>query len=175
VNFLDRAAAWGSIAAMGNGSSEGGARGGGKPVRGAPPVRPPGTARSILRGEIENVGLPTLLTILDMERRSGLLLIQRQKVLGRLHVREGRVIRARIEGGRRGQGQREDRDQSTGAEAVFAMLGWPDGQFELWQAVVEGRDEVGESTTFLLMEGARRADEARGIVAAPSSMLGEAW
>lgn len=117
------------------------------------------------------MGLPTLLTILDMERRSGLLLIQRQKMLGRLHVREGRVIRARIEGSRRGQGLAES---SQGAEAVFQMMNWPDGQFELWQAVVEGRDEVGESTTFLLIEGARRADEARGIVSSPS-LAGEAW
>src|SRR5688572_5157677 len=145
---------------MANGSMEGGGRG--RPTRGVPPVRPPGTARSILRGEIENVGLPTLLTILDMERRSGLLLIQRQKMLGRLHVREGRVIRARIEGARRGQGQGESQ-AAAGAEAVFQMMNWPDGQFELWQAVVEGRDEVGESTTFLLIEGARRSDEARGI------------
>jgi hypothetical protein len=131
-------------------------------------VRPPGTARSILRGEIENVGLPTLLTILDMERRSGLLLIQRQGTLGRLHVREGRVVRARIEGARRGAGQ------GSGAEAVYQMLGWADGQFELWQAQVEGRDEVGASTTFLLMEGARRADEASGIVSMPAA-AGEAW
>jgi hypothetical protein len=132
-------------------------------------VRPPGRARSILRGEIENVGLPTLLTILDMERRSGLLLVQRQKMLGRLHVREGRVIRARIEGARRGEAQ-----GTTGAEAVFQMMAWTDGQFELWQAVVEGRDEVGESTTFLLIEGARRADEARGIVSDGMVSL-DAW
>jgi hypothetical protein len=138
----------------------------GRAVRGVPAVRPPRTARSILRGEIENVGLPTVLTILDMERRSGLLLIQRRGTLGRLHVREGRVVRARIEGVRNGQ--------ATGAEAVYQMLGWPDGQFELWQAVVEGRDEVGESTTFLLMEAARRSDEAQGINNAPSA-LGDLW
>jgi hypothetical protein len=48
------------------------------------------------------------------------------------------------------------------------MLTWEDGHFELWQAPVEaaaelGPDEVGESTTFLLMESARRADEAAGV------------
>jgi hypothetical protein len=148
---------------MGNGSTEGAARG---RVRGVPPVRPPGTARSILRGEIENVGLPTLLTILDMERRSGLLLIQRPGMLGRLHIREGRVVRARIEG-KKGEGP------STGVEAVYRMLGWAEGQFELWQAVVEGRDEVGASTTFILMESARRTDEERGESAEP--LAAEAW
>jgi hypothetical protein len=161
---LDRAAGWGSIVGMAQGSQEGR----GRIARGVPSARPPGTARSVLRGELENVGLPTLLTILDMERRSGLLLIQRRGTLGRLHVREGRVVRARIEGARNGQG--------SGIEAVFQMLGWADGQFELWQAVVEGRDEVGESTTFILIEGARRADEARGITSSSSaSALGDLW
>jgi hypothetical protein len=154
---------------MASASLDGAGRG--KATRGVLPVRPPGTARSILRGEIENVGLPTLLTILDMERRSGLLLIQRQKTLGRLHVREGRVVRARIEGASRTTRS----GGATGAEAVYEMLGWPDGQFELWQAVVEGRDEVGASTTFLLMENARRSDEAAHELSAGASMAADAW
>jgi hypothetical protein len=154
---------------MASASLDGAGRG--KPPRGALPVRPPGTARSILRGEIENVGLPTLLTILDMERRSGLLLIQRQKTLGRLHVREGRVVRARIEGASRGKAG----EGATGAAAVYEMLGWPDGQFELWQAVVEGRDEVGSSTTFLLMENARRLDESAQSMSEGVSMAADAW
>jgi hypothetical protein len=156
---------------MASASVDGGGRG--KATRGVLPVRPPGTARSILRGEIENVGLPTLLTILDMERRSGLLLIQRQKILGRLHVRDGRVVRARIEGAGRARS-----GGSTGAEAVYDMLAWPDGQFELWQAVVEGRDEVGASTTFLLMENARRSDEtahAARELSDGASMAADAW
>src|SRR3954469_15844454 len=140
-------------AAMGNGSFDGGGRS--RPARAAAvgratPRRPEigGAARSILRGEIANVGLPTILTILDMERRSGMLLVQRDRLLGRLYVREGRVVRARIEGARRG----DLAGAGTGAEAVYQMLSWTEGQFELWQAQVEGRDEVGESTTFLLME-----------------------
>jgi hypothetical protein len=156
---------WGSIPSMANGSVETAGRG--RALKGAAPARSPGPARSILRGEVENVGLPTLLTILDMERRSGLLLIQRKGTLGRLHVREGRVVRARIEGGKRG-------DAGTGAEAVYEMLSWPDGQFELWQAVVEGRDEVGANTTFLLMESARRTDEANGAVSG-AAMAADAW
>ena len=154
---------------MASASVDGGGRG--KATRGVLPVRPPGTARSILRGEVENVGLPTLLTILDMERRSGLLLIQRQKLLGRLHVREGRVVRARIEGA----GRARSGEGSTGAEAVYEMLAWPDGQFELWQAVVEGRDEVGSSTTFLLMENARRSDESAHAMSDGASLAADAW
>lgn len=119
-----------------------------------------GPARSILRGELDRIGLPTLLTILEMERRSGLLVLSRPRQLGRLHIRDGHIIRARIEGLRR----------QTGPEAVFQMLTWVDGQFELWHTEVEGRDEIRQRTTYLLMEGMRRLDEGReGDSADPGS------
>lgn len=110
-------------------------------------------ARSILRGELDRIGLPTLLTMLDMERRSGVLIVQRDRQLGRIYIRQGRVLRARTEG------LRSVRNRS-GAEAVYEMLMWGKGQFELWQAEVDGRDDVRTPTTFLLMEGMRRLDEA---------------
>lgn len=124
-------------------------------------------ARSILRGELDNVGLPTLLTICEMERRSGMLIVQRGRQLGRLFVRDGRVVRARVEGPRRSGG-------GSGLEAVMHMLAWPDGQFELWRATVDGPDELDASTTYLLMEAARRADEARGL-RADAAELTDAW
>ena len=90
------------------------------------------SARAILRGELDKIGLPTLLTIVEMERRSGIFVLSRGRQLGRLHVREGRIIRASTEGSRRLQGE----------EAIYQMLTWPDGRFELWMAEVDraGRD-----------------------------------
>lgn len=111
-----------------------------------------GSARAILRGDLNKVGLSTLLTIVDMERRSGIFVLQRGRQLGRLHVREGRVLRASIEGSRR----------HSGEQAIYQMLTWADGQFELWTAEVEDRDEIGRGTAYLLMEGMRRIDEAAG-------------
>jgi hypothetical protein len=116
----------------------------------APPLL--SSARSILRGELDRVGLPTLLTIMEMERRTGILVLSRPRQLGRLHIRDGHIIRAAAEGAGR----------QTGAEAVFQMLNWPDGQFELWHTEVEGRDEIQQRTTFLLIEGMRRIDEGVG-------------
>lgn len=123
-----------------------------------PTRSPTSPARSILRGELDRISLSTLLTIIDMERRSGMLIVQRERQLGRLYLREGRVVRARVEGAR------PPGAPGSGAEAVYQMLGWPDGLFELWQAEVGGRDEIRMETTFLLMEAARRTDE--GVVGA---------
>ncbi|MDX2022837.1 MAG: DUF4388 domain-containing protein [Deltaproteobacteria bacterium] len=108
-------------------------------------------ARSILRGDLDKIGLPTLLTILDMEKRGGILILQRGKQLGRLFLRDGRVIRAQIEGQQR----------QSGVDAVMRLLAWNTGVFELWQADVIGPDEIQRHTTFLLMEAARRLDEAQ--------------
>jgi hypothetical protein len=92
-----------------------------------------------------------LLTILDMEKRGGILILQKGKQLGRLFLRDGRVIRAQIEGQQR----------QCGADAVMKLFAWNGGVFELWQADVIGPDEIQRSTTYLLMEAARRLDEAR--------------
>lgn len=126
-------------------------------------------ARSILRGELDKISLATLLTILDMERRSGMLILQRERQLGRLYIKDGRVVRARIEGGRRPAAG------GSGAEAVYQMLGWGEGQFEVWQTKVDGRDDIDTSTTFLLMEGARRADEAQGVCDEAASAVEARW
>jgi hypothetical protein len=100
-----------------------------------------------------------------MERRSGLLVQPRPRQLGRLHVRDGQVIRAGVEDLRE-----RDRCAQQGVEAAYQMLTWPDGQFELWHAErpLPGHDdpfedlgdEIQMRTTYLLMEGMRRLDES---------------
>jgi hypothetical protein len=110
------------------------------------------SARAVLRGDLDQIGLSTILTLLEMERRSGLLVVKRARQTVRIEVRDGQAVRARVEGPRK----------PTGAEAVYQALAWPDGQFQLFGVRVTGRDEIGLRTTFLLMEGMRRIDEARG-------------
>jgi hypothetical protein len=152
--------------AKGNSSGRAGTQG--ARVRSTPAPQNPvvfGSARAILRGELDKIGLSTLLTILEMERRTGILVLQRRRQLGRLHVRDGQIIRARIEG----QGRQ------SGAEAVYQMLSWQGeaGQFELWHAEVEGVDEIRQRITHLLMEGMRRMDEATCVsLRAPQNQPG---
>jgi two-component system OmpR family response regulator len=102
-----------------------------------------------LRGRLAQFGLATVLTFLDLERRSGELVLLGSRGLGRLWLRRGRVIRARIEGSRR-----------TRKPAVYEMLAWADGRFAFTQTEVSDLDdEIGAPTTMLLIEAARRTDE----------------
>jgi ferric-dicitrate binding protein FerR (iron transport regulator) len=103
-----------------------------------------------LRGRLEQFGLATVLTFLDLERRSGQILVISSGRVGRVWLRAGRVISARIEGSRR-----------VNRAAIYEQLSWERGKFEFAQADLESAvDEVGAPTTLLLVEAARRADEA---------------
>ena len=104
-----------------------------------------------LSGRLDQVGVATLLTLIDLEHRSGILFLRRPRETAALWLRRGRVIRARTEGA----GAR------SGEPALFHLLSWSAGRFELtFDESVEGLDEIGRSTAHLLMEAARRTDEA---------------
>ena len=73
--------------------------------------------------------------------------------VGRLWLRQGRVLRARIEGSRR-----------QNKSAVYDLLGLKRGRFSFTQIDLDGlADELGVVTTQLLMEAARREDEAAAV------------
>jgi CheY-like chemotaxis protein len=126
------------------------------PPRQAPPPRsPPGRTaemetgrRTVLSGSLEEFGLSSLLIVLELERKSGVVILRTQQTVGRIYLRQGRVVRAQIEGSdRRGQ------------LAVYDLLGWLRGRFEFNVGEVGGDDEIGSSTSFLLLESARLQDE----------------
>ena len=103
-----------------------------------------------LRGRLEQFGLATILTFLDLERRSGELLLVGESGVGRCWLRAGRVVSARIEGSRR-----------VNRAAIYELLTWERGLFAFTQAnLATAVDEIGAPTTLLLVEAARRVDEA---------------
>jgi two-component system, OmpR family, response regulator len=103
-----------------------------------------------LRGRLEEFGLATVLTFLDLERRSGQVLLLTGEKTGRVWLRGGRVISARIEGSRR-----------VNRAAIYELLSWDRGRFAFTQEQPSSAaDEIGAPTVQLLMEAARRTDEA---------------
>jgi DNA-binding response OmpR family regulator len=106
-----------------------------------------------LRGDLAQVGLSSLLVLIEMERKTGLLQLRAPNdgPSAQVLVREGKVVHARL----------DDTDDPVDAECVYYLLTWGAGEFEFVACVVEGVDRVNVSTTHLLMEGARLMDEAQ--------------
>jgi DNA-binding response OmpR family regulator len=105
-----------------------------------------------LRGDLAQVGLSSLLILIEMERKTGLLQLRAPNgPSAQLLVRDGKVVHARL----------DDADEPVDAECVYYLLTWDAGEFEFVMCLVEGNDRVNVSTTHLLMEGARLMDESR--------------
>jgi DNA-binding response OmpR family regulator len=106
-----------------------------------------------LRGDLSQVGLSSLLVLIEMERKTGLLQLRapEEGLTAQILVREGKVVHARI----------DDVEEPIDAECVYYLLTWGAGEFEFIACLVEGVDRVSVSTTHLLMEGARLMDEAK--------------
>jgi DNA-binding response OmpR family regulator len=104
-----------------------------------------------LRGDLSQVGLSSLLVLIEMERKTGLLQLRSfTGTAAQILVREGKVVHARL----------EDSDDPVDAECIYFLLTWGAGEFEFITCLVEGVDRVNVSTTHLLMEGARLLDES---------------
>ncbi len=118
-----------------------------------PPL--PGKKPVGIHGQLEQLGLSSLLVMIEMERKSGILRLERPGATGRIFCREGRVVAVRLDGDRAPAGARK------GPEAVYHLLTWSDGRFDFSAVDVDMEDEVQSTTTHLLMEGARLIDEGK--------------
>jgi CheY-like chemotaxis protein len=107
-----------------------------------------------LRGNLVDIGLATLLSLLELERKSGVLMLARTAELARIFVSEGRLLKVESSLG----------TAAATRDRVLGLLDWRDGVFEFSPAAMSSRDEIGESITALLLEHARTRDEAARAV-----------
>ncbi len=107
-----------------------------------------------LAGNLKQLGLPSLLTLLEMERKTGVLLLARdsdseETSAAQIRLLEGKCIYARF----------DNREDPKNEDCIYTLLGWSDGRFEFLDTEVDQNPEMEISTMHLLMEGARRVDE----------------
>ena len=62
------------------------------------PSLPPATSTAALMGDLAQVSLPTMLSLLELERRSGTMTVQGPKQTATLSMREGAAVRATLNG-----------------------------------------------------------------------------
>ena len=105
--------------------------------------------RVVLRGTVETLGLPSLLSMLEQDRKTGVLTLTRQEIVAWLWFDEGKLVRVR------GSDVRGD-SRAT----LMRILDWTDGRFELSVGSPEGPRELDSTVTHLLLEHARMRDES---------------
>lgn len=109
--------------------------------------------RVLLRGSIDHVGLPSLLAMLEQDRKTGMLRLTCDEVVAWLGFVEGRLVRARASDAR-----------ADSRSTVMRVLGWTSGHFELSAGSADGEPELDGSVTHFLLEHARVSDEARRAI-----------
>ena len=111
---------------------------------------PPPPSAVGLRGSLVDITLGTLLSLFEFERKSGVLLLLGGGEIARVFLAEGRCVK--VEASAK-NGALRARDK------LMRLLDWKEGQFEFSPMAIGGRDEIGVTTTALLLEHARRSDE----------------
>lgn len=113
------------------------------------------TATKSMSGSIEEIPLPDLLQLLSTSKKSGVLAVRTELAVGKLFLRKGQIYHATI----------DDSADSAGRKAVFRMLTWEQGFFEL-EPPDERQvpNEMEDSIEGLLMEGMRQLDEYRVLI-----------
>lgn len=109
------------------------------------------TERIVLRGTLADLALPSLLSMFEQDRKTGQLAVTRDHSVVWIDFIEGKIVRARS--------PELDGDSRS---VMMNVLDWKEGFFELAAgAPAQGAPEITESVTHLLLEHARRTDEAR--------------
>jgi uncharacterized protein (TIGR02266 family) len=104
-----------------------------------------------LRGDLSQVALTSVLSLAEMERRTGSLLLVHGDETVTLLLREGAVLRIDLPA---------KHAHKQGIERFFHALDWKEGQFELSAIEVDAPDELQLPISFVLLEHARKQDEA---------------
>lgn len=107
--------------------------------------------RVILRGTLAELGLPSLLTIFEQERKSGQLSLTHNEHVAWIEFSDGRIVHAR-----------STEVEADARSVMMRLLDWNEGYFELSNGSPSGKqsEPVG-SITHLLLEHAQLRDEAR--------------
>ncbi len=105
-----------------------------------------------IAGSLSQMGLPELAQILDQGRKTGRLSLESGTRRGEVHFKAGRVVHAIC-------------GELSGPAAFYDLLGLGEGSFELDPGFVPTTQTIEASTESLILEGLRRLDEQKRVLA----------
>ncbi len=106
----------------------------------------------LLKGNLAGLGVGTLLSLLEYERKSGILDVTSGRTQASLLIASGVIVRVLITG--------RDDEELSAEEKLRKVLDWKQGTFRFQAGDVERPASGGISVTQLLLEHARLSDEA---------------
>ncbi len=106
---------------------------------------------SEIQGSLKQIGLPDLLQILSVNRRSGRLLIEHAGGKGEIQISDGRPVQART-------------GPVEGEKALFRLFGVHEGSFAFSPGTFAGQPRIQRGMEEALLEGLRQADEGAVIL-----------
>lgn len=101
-----------------------------------------------LGGDLTQMSLATLLQMLELERKTGVLQVLGNEGAGTVHFKFGQPVACEVQPA-----------GVTGTEGLFLLMDWRTGAFKFGISDVGEADDIGLSISALLMEHARRHDE----------------
>ena len=105
-----------------------------------------------MAGTIREVPLPDLIQLFSTSKKTGTLLVRVGSVEGKMHLDQGRIIYATVSNAK----------GLKPLKAVFRILSWQEGTFELLGPEPHDfPEQINMSTEHILMEGLRQIDEIR--------------
>ena len=99
-------------------------------------------------GRLEDVPLPDIIQTLEVNRRTGVLMVLRAHETAEVDLYEGHVTYAQC-------------GELDGPEAFYHLLPWDSGVFEFQDEQPRSKEPLASTNLELIMEGMRRLDESR--------------
>jgi CheY-like chemotaxis protein len=101
---------------------------------------------AVVQGNLHSMSLPSIIQINCTERNQARLRIRRRRQEGSIFFADGNIVHATL-------------GSQVGEEAIYALLAWEDGNFELEMDVSAPEQTISTDWSGLLLEGMRRLDE----------------
>jgi hypothetical protein len=117
--------------------------------------RPMSTTKTGFSGDVGSLPLVDLLQVWSMNRFSGLVTVTFEGRAGQLYFIDGEIVHAEADG-------------QTGEPAVQAIIGWPEGSFELFPNTTTLHRTIEKAVTHLLLDAHHALDEGRRSAPPPA-------
>lgn len=113
-----------------------------------------------VKGRLKDMGLVDIIQIFNAERKTVAIHLGSEMGYGRVYMKGGKIVHAAYR-------------EFTGPNALYQLLGWKDGEFEVEPEAPSPDTTINESAEALILEGLRRLDESRGKGMEPGGNMGD--